>query len=62
MADGVCVLKGSALRKKQCDSKQSKEISQLTAVIDKMGEASAKVRPLFNKCAKQMVRPKDFHR
>ena len=41
--EDVCIMRGTHMRQNRCDSRQSKEISQLTAVIDKMGEASAKV-------------------
>jgi len=44
--EDVCIMRGTHMRQNRCDSRQSKEISQLTAVIDKMGEASAKAQGL----------------
>lgn len=43
LSNGVCVLKGDELRIRQVDRKISTATNQLTQVIDRLGEASAKV-------------------
>lgn len=50
VGDQVYILKGSVLRQRNCDSRYSKEITQLTQVVDNMGEASAKVRKFLTVC------------
>lgn len=42
VGDGIWVMKGSIMRGKNCDTRYSREITQLTKAIDSMGDASAK--------------------
>lgn len=44
-ASGCFVLKGSYLRGRNVDSRQNAAVVQLSQVLDRMGEASAKVSP-----------------